>query len=120
ITSEMASLDISIPPRTHCSAATSCGGVRSKSPLRGVISATLTPDLPPRLDEGPRAPAPAANTVLAEGSDSLVRPAADHQLALCTGLWTACADTPLRWWTSWGQRWGRGLTAGAAEPACQG
>src|SRR5581483_12260361 len=57
-TSEIASLDISMPPRTHCSAARSCGGVRSNSSPRGAISATLTrrhlphchvfPRLPPR------------------------------------------------------------------------
>ena len=38
----MASLESSIPPSTHCSAATSCGGVRSKSSFLGAISATLT------------------------------------------------------------------------------
>src|SRR5256885_7399685 len=32
MTSAMASFDSSIPPRTHCSAATSCGGDRSKPP----------------------------------------------------------------------------------------
>src|ERR1700729_1506412 len=41
ITSEIASLDSSIPPRTHYSAATSWGGVRSKLSPRGAISATL-------------------------------------------------------------------------------
>jgi hypothetical protein len=38
----MASFESSIPPSTHCSAATSCGGVRSKSSFLGAISATLT------------------------------------------------------------------------------
>src|ERR1022692_3421832 len=47
MTSEIASLDISIPPRTHCSAAMSCGGVRSNPSPRGAISATLTPTILP-------------------------------------------------------------------------
>src|SRR5262249_34838104 len=42
ITSEMASLDSNMPPRTHCSAATSCGGIRSNSSPRCVTSARLT------------------------------------------------------------------------------
>src|SRR5215470_10689485 len=40
-TSAIASLDNIMPPSTHCSAAMSCGGVRSKS-SRGASSATLT------------------------------------------------------------------------------
>src|SRR5579875_475214 len=43
----MASLDSSMPPSTHCSAAMSCGGVRSKSPPLGAISVTLTCPPPP-------------------------------------------------------------------------
>src|SRR5262252_6132554 len=40
-TSAIASFDSIMPPSTHCSAAMSCGGVRSKS-SRGASSATLT------------------------------------------------------------------------------
>src|ERR1700683_1405581 len=43
----MASFESSIPPRTHCSAATSCGGARSKWSFLGAISVTLPCLLPP-------------------------------------------------------------------------
>src|SRR5215472_5242806 len=69
----MASLDISIPPRTHCSAARSCGGVRSNSPPRGASSATLMTLTSPsrgRLEEPPR---PRSTPVIAndQGHDQL-------------------------------------------------
>src|SRR5215472_16180545 len=75
MTSEMASLDISIPPSTHCSAARSCGGVRSNSPPRGASSATLIrPTSPPRgCPVEP--PLPRSTYVLHDGCDSLLRPA---------------------------------------------
>src|SRR5215469_1081320 len=48
-TSEMASFDSIMPPSTHCSAARSCGGVRSNSSPRGMISAPLTRGPSPAL-----------------------------------------------------------------------
>src|SRR5690242_11507185 len=67
----MASLESSMPPSTHCSAATSCGGVRSKSPSLGAISVTLTrlssPDRVTRRERGSRA----RTSVLADGTDIL-------------------------------------------------
>src|SRR5689334_22812497 len=75
MTSEMASLDISIPPSTHCSAARSCGGVRSNSPPRGASSATLIrPTSPPRGCPV-ELPLPHFISVLQDGCDSLLRPA---------------------------------------------
>src|SRR5215469_4471169 len=75
MTSEMASLDISIPPSTHCSAARSCGGVRSNSPPRGASSATLIrPTSPPR-GCSVEPPLPHLTSVLQDGCDSLLRPA---------------------------------------------
>src|ERR1700679_3986439 len=101
MTSEMAALDSSIPPSTHCSAATSCGGVRSNSPPRGAISATLNPAAPPgwtsrgpaRRDDG---------SVLTDGYDSLPATLCRRQLMVCTALWTVCEDTPLTLCTAWG------------------
>src|SRR5690348_9647332 len=72
----MASLDISIPPRTHCSAARSCGGVRSNSPPRGASSATLMTPTSPSRGRLEKPPLPCYTSVLATGSDSLLRPAA--------------------------------------------
>src|SRR5215472_1991569 len=67
-TSEMASLDSSMPPRTHCSAATSCGGIRSNSSPRCVTSARLTErHLPLKL----QACNPFVRHSLTEGSDIL-------------------------------------------------
>src|SRR5205809_663028 len=71
----MASFDMSIPPRTHCSAARSCGGVRSKSPSREAISVTLTA-LPPPADQL----TPVART--------------RSQLSCSRWLRQSCADTP--------------------------
>src|SRR5882757_2564900 len=82
MTSEMASLDISIPPRTHCSAARSCGGVRSNSPPRGASSATLMTTHLPVLRTLEEPPLPCDTSVLAAGSDSLQRLAACVQ-SLC-------------------------------------
>src|SRR5215469_10420556 len=82
MTSEMASLDISIPPSTHCSAARSCGGVRSNSPPRGASSATLIrPTSPPR-GCSVEPPQPHSTSVLQDGCDSLLR-AADLVQSLC-------------------------------------
>src|SRR5215472_14502936 len=67
-TSEMASLDSSMPPRTHCSAATSCGGIRSNSSPRCVTSARLTER---HLPLNYRLVIPSSDTVLPKGSDIL-------------------------------------------------
>src|ERR1700735_2688555 len=103
MTSEMASLDSSIPPSTHCSAATSCGGVRSNSPPRGTISATLT-----RLHLLAVRRAGLARggdgSVLADEYDSLPALAPVRQLIVCTALWTVCEDTPAALCTAWGRR----------------
>src|ERR1700749_760637 len=101
MTSEMASLDSSIPPSTHCSAATSCGGVRSNSSPRGAISATLTwlHLLGFVCAGGARA---GDGSVLTHGYDSLPAVARGRQLLVCTALWTVCEDTPLALCTAWG------------------
>src|SRR5215472_4925186 len=107
----MASFESSIPPSTHCSAATSCGGVRSKSSFRGAISATLTRfPLPVRV-----APLPTSGartyllwpyTVVADGTDILPARHAGHQVTQWTGMWTKCADTPAKLCAAWGQNCG--------------
>src|SRR5450755_3080004 len=76
ITSEIASLDSSIPPRTHCSAATSWGGVRSKLSPRGAISATLTSHHLPVDHNTPGPPLlRRPHPVVLGRCDSLLRPA---------------------------------------------
>src|SRR5215510_8239733 len=110
MTSEMASLDISIPPRTHCSAARSCGGVRSNSPPRGASSATLMATHLPVLRTPEEPPLPRFTSVLADGADSLLAVGGPRPIALCTGLWTACAHTPLSLCAGWGCCCGQDIT----------
>src|ERR1700684_1812034 len=114
MTSEMASLDSSIPPSTHCSAATSCGGVRSNSPPRGAISATLT-----RLHLlgcTSRGLARGGDgSVLADEYDSLPALAPVSQLIVCTALWTVCEDTPAALCTAWGLRCENGRIDGSTR-----
>src|SRR5215831_5530104 len=74
----MASFDSSIPPRTHCSAARSCGGVRSKSPSGEAISVTLTRS-PPPTDRPTPVARTRTNSVVVGGYDSLVPPRRDVQ-----------------------------------------
>src|SRR5438034_6977953 len=71
----MASLDISMPPRTHCSAARSCGGVRSNSPPRGASSATLIRPTSRLADARWSLRCRTSHPVLQDGCDSLLRPA---------------------------------------------
>src|SRR5215813_10810975 len=108
-----------MPPRTHCSAAISCGGVRSKS-SRGASSATLTephplrcpdlcrppPDPPSRLvTAAPSAPFyRMALTVFCEGES-----ASNHAVhrtvdSLCRHAARAVRDLGVRLWTKPGLR----------------
>src|ERR1700722_11852395 len=118
ITSEIASLDSSIPPRTHCSAATSWGGVRSKLSPRGAISATLTGYHLPWI----RAPLAAADTVASPCCSREVRQFGGapqrRPIIVCTGLWTACADTPPALCAAWGYSWGRRCRPPPAHRHC--
>src|SRR6266567_5085218 len=99
----MASLESSIPPSTHCSAATSCGGVRSKSPSLGAISVTLTRPLLPRPgNPGVNALLRTPISVLADGSDILLARRDRYQPTQWTALWITCADTPGRLCAPWG------------------
>src|ERR1700747_3571062 len=107
----MASLESSIPPSAHCSAATSCGGVRSKSSFLGAISATLTRS--PFPFDSPCCRQAALERIccglppfLADGSDILAVRHAGHQVTQWTGVWTKCADTPTTLCAAWGQNCG--------------
>src|SRR5207344_2906137 len=56
-------------------------------------------------------PAPAARaitSVVPGGSDSLPAAGPGRPVALCTGLWTACADTPHALCAAWGYDCGNG------------
>src|SRR5262249_37546811 len=59
-------------------------------------------DPPPRLTDSGRAPLPRFTSVLADGADSLLAVGGPRPIALCTGLWTACAHTPLSLCAGWG------------------
>src|SRR5580692_3849664 len=99
----MASFESSIPPRTHCSAATSCGGVRSKSSFLGAISVALNcpKTQSPRVsgqvvgERSASALLPTPVTVLADGSDILAVRQAGYQLTRWMTLWTTCATRRL-------------------------
>src|SRR6266702_2556968 len=84
-TSAIASLDSIMPPSTHCSAAMSCGGVRSKS-SRGASSATLTRLHPLAVqacgDRGPAGPAGSAGPGHPRGPLSRLRPAPFYRMVL--------------------------------------
>src|SRR6478752_7611150 len=115
----MASLDSSMPPRTDCSAARSCGGVRPSSPVDGMLgnSATLTAaqPLPAPMDllaainprtvditsrrtprryglgrKCPNRPVDNLWTNTPEGGDPGLRTV----LLLWTSLWTTCSGRP--------------------------
>src|SRR5688572_13654944 len=71
----MASLDSIIPPSTHCSAAMSCGGVRSKpeSPYRS--AGTLPPSVGPgerssSVTDTGRTPIAVLGSLVARGCDT--------------------------------------------------
>src|ERR1700751_167406 len=89
MTSEIASLDSRMPPSTHCSAATSCGGMRSTSSPRSAISATLTRAPLPEPDS----PRLTLHTVLAGGYDIRARTyilaswRVEHQHAPVDNVW---------------------------------
>src|ERR1022692_1323596 len=111
-TSEIASFDSSIPPSTHCSAAMSCGGVRSNPPSLGAISVTLTKCHLPLAGEhsrgGPRGRShpfyrmartvsrqrvPASSRAVHRPVDSLCRHAADAVRSLGIPLWKWLGNT---------------------------
>src|SRR5690349_3479475 len=79
-----------MPPSTHCSAETSCGGVRSKASYGWAgagISATLTARPPPRLRC-----ATAAGTARPAGGGVWTRVPTARQTRLCARLWMACVN----------------------------
>src|ERR1700730_5470976 len=96
---------MSIPPRTHCSAARSCGGVRSNSSPRGAISVTLIGAPSPIAAAFPRPPArplnpfyrtaptvllqrpPASSDAVHRPVDSLCRHAAVAVRSMGIALW---------------------------------